>query len=144
MTSFCQCTQRLPSYECPEASSEYSSSQVLSRTRVRSSPVVFAEQIANTPVYNALLARTGVIFKSANVDLYTARRIYWYYSTCKLQPQANLPFKTAPKTDIKVLQLNINGLRRKATELALLLHSNKVMAALIQETKMHPKPPVRR
>ena len=83
-------------------------------------------------------------FKCANVDLYTARGIYWYCSTCKVQPQANLTTKTAPKADIKLLQLNINGLRSKTSELALLLHSNKVVSALIQETKMAPKPSVRR
>ena len=38
--------------------------------------------------------------------------------------------------DLKVLQLNINGLRRKSIELAIFMHKHDIKIAAIQETKL--------
>jgi hypothetical protein len=51
---------------------------------------------------------------------------------------ANSTKSNSKKPKLKVLQLNINGVRNKITELKQLLTTENIDVAVIQETKLHP------
>ena len=77
-------------------------------------------------------------FGCAGVDLYTARRIWWHCWKCK-----NVNSKTQKEAkeeigSLNILQLNINGLRNKTSELGCILRENNIKIAAIQETKLKP------
>ena len=84
---------------------------------------------------------------AAHSSIRCTKCLNWYHLSCVAHKDDLLNWtckKCLPKTaegSLRILQLNINGLRKKKNELAILLKENNVHIAMIQETKMDPETP---
>ena len=99
-------------------------------------PCIFCDQNCNHGSLQCSGCKLWAHLRCAEITHREATRIWWKCFSCVSRGPEIPPNRYRGSRGLRVLQLNINGLRNKTSELSCILAEYQIDVAMIQETKL--------